>query len=404
MAVRRTPLIAAAALVAVALTALPRADATEQVTTQRLSGSDRYSTAVAIAKKSYPNGVGEVVLASGEGFPDALAASFLAGVISGPILLVTRTSVPSATAQALADLNATKVYLVGGPAAITRAVEDELLKRYTVRRVAGVDRYDTARAVKQSQLITSVGRYNSKRTAFVASGESFADALAAGPIAFGKRFPLLLTARDFLPKATEDAGLDGIEHVIIVGGEAAVGPDVEAALRQKALTVERIGGENRNDTAAKLAETALAGMGFKNTEVAVASGIGFPDALAGATYAGKSLVPLLLMGSVPPETDAFVRSHNSTIATITALGGTSAVSDEDLAALATTATCRSSASPVTSVPVVSTIPGSTTSSSVPECSPTPPTSPVSSTSSTSTSAGGPATTPSPTTVTTPTGL
>ena len=391
MADRRLPLIAAAALIAVALTALPDADATEQVTTQRLAGGDRYATAVAIAEKAYPNGVGEVVLASGEGFPDALAASFLAGVVSGPILLVTRSSVPSVTAQALADLNATKVYLVGGPAAISQGVEDELLKEYTVRRVAGVDRYDTARAVKQSQLITSVGRYNQKRTAFVASGESFADALAAGPIAFGKRFPLLLTARDVLPKATEDAGLDGIEHVIIVGGEAAVGPEVEETLRAKALTVERIGGENRNDTAAKLAETALAGMGFKNTEVAVASGIGFADALAGATYAGKSLVPLLLMGSVPPETEAFVRAHNSTIATITALGGTSAVSDEDLAALAAVATCRS-AGPVSTVPVVSSLPGSTTSTSVPECSsvsPAPTTSTsTSSTSSTSMTSGG----------------
>src|SRR5438105_4786226 len=75
----------------------------------RFAGADRYDTARLIAAGAFPNGSGSVVLATGERFPDALAANYIAGVADVPILLTAVNSLPDATAKAITDLHATKV-------------------------------------------------------------------------------------------------------------------------------------------------------------------------------------------------------------------------------------------------------------------------------------------------------
>jgi putative cell wall-binding protein len=353
-------LVATAGIVVGGLGLLPRASATSDVTTQRFAGADRYATAVEISKRSYTSAT-DAVIASGEGFADALAAGYLGGQVSGPILLAKRTELPSITATELSRLGVKTVWLIGGTAAIGDAVETQLKATYSVKRIAGVDRYDTARQVA-TQAGMTVGTYKNDKTAIVASGAAFPDALAGGALAYGKKLPLLLTTPTALsPAASEALTALQIKRVLLLGGEAAVSSAVQTAIAAKQITVERIGGANRFDTAARVADVAVSGLAFKNTEVVVASGNGFADALAGATYVGKNTVPVLLMGSVPAETRAFVKNHNGTISMITALGGTAVISDPDLAALTSTATCTPATTTTAGQPTLPTLlPGSTT--------------------------------------------
>ena len=399
-------LVATAGIIAGGLGLLPQASATPDAKSQRFSGFDRYETAVDISKHSYTSAT-DAVIASGEGYADALAASYLAGQKAAPILLVKKAEVPSITATELEGLGVKTVWLIGGTNAISTAVETQLKAKYTVNRVFGADRYETAKAVATTAGLTP-GTYKNDKAAIVASGENYPDALAGGAVAYGKKLPLLLTQSATLPTPTCDAVKSlAIKRVILLGGAVAVTPAVATSLATCAgtgATVERVGGANRADTAAKVGELALSDLGFKNTEVVVASGNGFADALAGATYAGKNLFPILLMGSVPPETAAFVKNHNSTIAMVTALGGTAAIPQADIDSLVTTAKCQPVSTTTTTGGLPITLPGGATTtttaatgSTLPACT-TPTTAGATTTTAggvTTTTAGG-ATTTAPT--------
>jgi putative cell wall-binding protein len=88
---------------------------------RRLSGSDRYSTAAAIAATQFPSATG-VFLASGTGFADALTGGPVAGSHGEPLLLASVTCLPSSTSNEIAALRATTATLLGGPATLSSDV------------------------------------------------------------------------------------------------------------------------------------------------------------------------------------------------------------------------------------------------------------------------------------------
>jgi 5'-nucleotidase len=163
-----------------------------------------------------------------------------------------------------------------------------------VDRIAGANRYETAALIAQ-EFPAPVD------TVFIASGAVFADALSARPAATAvgpaqgpvPSAPILLTAPGGLPTATVNALTDLAPTTVrIVGGEQAVSPDVEAAIKVLLpdATVQRIGGEDRYVTSARIARQFP-----RNLErVYIASGADFPDALAGGAVATRDGVPVLL--------------------------------------------------------------------------------------------------------------
>lgn len=120
------------ALASAGLLAVPAAAApAKTVFIHRLTGATRYQTAVMIAEEKYPNGVpsGNVVLATGANYPDALVGSYLAGQLGAPIVLVPpSTSDPnfSSVAAALAALKAHTLYILGGTEAVGTDVQSDL--------------------------------------------------------------------------------------------------------------------------------------------------------------------------------------------------------------------------------------------------------------------------------------
>jgi putative cell wall-binding protein len=286
---------------------------------ERLAGRDRYATAAAVVREFAP-GAPVAYVASGLAFPDALAGAAAAGAQASPVLLTTPRSVPAATAQALAYLKPKKIVVLGGTASISDAVLKALRSStgVAVTRIGGANRYVTA--AKVSAAVNPAG----VAVAYVASGSSFPDALAGAALAGSQKAPVLLTSGRSLPAETVTE-LKRLRpaRIVVLGGEGVVSSAI--ATRLKALTagsVTRLAGDDRYETAATIA-AAMPGA----RSVYVASGLSFPDALAGAALAAKQGVPVLLVtsGSVPPATRNALHGMKPT--RIVALGGAAPVSD-----------------------------------------------------------------------------
>jgi putative cell wall-binding protein len=299
-----------------------------------MAGPTRYETAAAVALSSFTSAT-DAVLARGDLFPDALAAAYLAGAVDAPILLTPPHELHPATASTLDRLGVHHVWLAGDETAIGHEVDAELDRRGIGHdRVGGATRYDTSARIAEAHPDALGTLGSSGRTALLASGENFPDALAAGPVSYGARFPLLLTERQQLPGATQEAlSRLAIRHVVVVGGPNAVSPTIDDALRANGVTVQRVGGADRTQTAALLAWFGRDLLGWPMTHVNLARGDAFPDAVAGAPHAGRERAPILI--SAAPTTlgrsaQAFLDANITTIAGVDAFGDATAISDGTL--------------------------------------------------------------------------
>lgn len=81
----------------------------------RISGNTRYETMEMVSQTAFPSTTSRVaVVASGSSFPDALAASSLAGHLNAPILLTDPKTLSNATINELNRLDANTIYIIGG--------------------------------------------------------------------------------------------------------------------------------------------------------------------------------------------------------------------------------------------------------------------------------------------------
>lgn len=318
-----------AALIAGLLLGFSAPAVAADVSVRRVQGDDRYATAAAISRETFPDGADAIVLARGDDFADALSAASLAGALNAPILLTRPTSVPEATLAELGRLQADSVAVIGGTSAVGTAVEDHLRGLdLTVERIAGVNRYATAAAVART-LGSHAGTLNGTPTVFLATGTGYADAVAAGALAYANRLPILLTRPDRLsPEAAAAIAEAEVPRVLILGGEHAVGSRVAEALTD--VHVERLAGPDRTATAAVIARLARTLAGFGDDDIVVARGDDYADALAAAALGGKALAPILLTNSndtVGRPTRQALRTLSPHTTKATLLGGPAALSE-----------------------------------------------------------------------------
>jgi hypothetical protein len=108
---------------------------------------------------------------------------------------------------------------------ITAQIRSGIFERNpNVSRIAGPNRYATAALVSQHAYPKGAN------VVYVASGESFADALAAGSCSDG---PILLTRKDRLPTETADEIRRlRAKRVLVIGGPSAVSETVLAELER----------------------------------------------------------------------------------------------------------------------------------------------------------------------------
>jgi putative cell wall-binding protein len=265
-----------------------------------VQGGTRYETAVAASRSAFATGTVEtLIVASGENWPDALGASALAGAVGGPVLLTASDKLPFEVRDEIVRLGAHEIIVVGGTPAVNEAVFAKLgmFESVTATRLAGADRYATAACIAEETVrrLRVSGEYDG--TVFVTTGANFPDALAASPLAAKSGWPIILTKRGTLsPEVSSVMTTIGANAAIILGGTAAVSTSVEDSViaRLGSDDVTRLAGANRYDTAFEVAEYGMAQCGLGVAGVAIATGVNFPDALAGGVMASRGGTVLLL--------------------------------------------------------------------------------------------------------------
>jgi murein DD-endopeptidase MepM/ murein hydrolase activator NlpD len=285
-----------AALVDTADTAAMAFAAAETVITpfgpgvHRLAGADRYGTAVAISQR-FAAGVPVLYVATGQDFPDALSAAAAAAHTGGPLLLTQTQALPDIVRAEVVRLSPQRIVIAGGEGVVGPVVEADLatlVPGAAIDRLGGSDRYETGRLLVDEAFATAT-------QAFVATGRDFPDALAASSAAGRLGAPVFLVdglAQSVRPGIVESMQALGAWTVRIAGGSGAVSTDIERGLESNGFSVLRHEGPDRYQTAAAI-NAAVFG-GTTPASAFLATGGGFPDALAGAALAAGLLAPLYL--------------------------------------------------------------------------------------------------------------
>jgi len=286
---------------------------------ERLYGPDRYDTMTENVKKGFPDGCDTVVLASGENWPDALAASALAGMYGCPVLLTEPNRLTARTASLISFLKASKVYIIGGTSALSDNVRTDLIRsgidEKKIQRVYGADRTKTAEEIEK-RIMASV----SSDVCIIASGKDFADALSISSYAYSQKTPILLTQQDGTLSADTLKLARSFESICIIGGNAAVSDKTEEQLA--GISICRIAGADRYATSKAVINAFCPGTVPLFT---VSSGENYPDALTSAPLSGMTGGSTLLVkgnGTVLNDDQSSLIGNADSVYVI---GGTAAV-------------------------------------------------------------------------------
>ena len=241
-------------------------------THKEVIGANRYETAAKVADElgSYDN----VVLVNAESsMSDGLAASGLAGKENGVILLTKKDSTPKVTMDRLKKVK--KVYIIGGEAAISQKVYNEITKNVPnvkIERLGGKTRVETSEIVAKK-----LGNYNK---AFVVNGfKGEADAMSASSVAAKNGAPILLTNG----KTSTHAKKAGVEYYVI-GGDTVVDKSIAAK-----YDAEVLAGKDRYATNKEVINEFYSG----RDKIYFANGETLVDALTASTLAKKDGIALV---------------------------------------------------------------------------------------------------------------
>ena len=202
-----------------------------KIKTERLAGQWADDTANDIAKKL--DNSDTAVVATSWGFQDALSAASFAYSKKAPIFLASyqNATLSAATIQTMKAKGVKKVYIVGGAAVVSSAVEGQLkAEGIAFERVAGETAYDTSAqlATKLISLGMSVNNLG------VATGWGYADALSGAALC-GQNNSIMLLADDgnqTTVKGVVKENKEKISNMFIFGGDKVVGGKAVDALKE----------------------------------------------------------------------------------------------------------------------------------------------------------------------------
>ncbi len=314
----------------------------------RLWGADRYATSLAVAREVAGLSDGKlsvVVLADGRSWADALTAGPLASALGGAVLLSPPDGLGDDAVAFLAEAGVSEVIAVGG----VDHISDEALAALAhvdadIERISGADPFATSAAVARRIGVPDALGPLLGRTVIVVSARVFADALAAGPLAASGPHPILLVGAEGLHADVAAYIAAHADHVVIMGGPAAVTVATEDQIRAmtqanraaRPMGVTRLGGADRYDTAVKFASWLTGSVleayaCFKRDTVGLATGTDPADATASMPLLAKKCAPLVLTRPdvIPPATKSFLRNTDELLI----FGGTKAIHQNVIDAL-----------------------------------------------------------------------
>jgi putative cell wall-binding protein/beta-lactamase class A len=221
----------------------------------RIGGPDRYAVSRAIATR-YFGSASTVFVATGRGFPDALAGAGAAARLGAPVLLIdgAAAALDPATAGLLGGLDLERIVILGGPATVSDRIALEL-QNYapTIERIGGADRFAVAVAISERFVPTA-------HMALITTGLNFPDALTGAALAAAGA-PLYLVPPACPPAAMLADAFDrlDVDSVVILGGERSVIRDVELLSDCEAVAGARLASETALAQAISAVDAAYPG-------------------------------------------------------------------------------------------------------------------------------------------------
>lgn len=306
---RRKGILLAVVISVLALQIVLVRNANAEPLAHRIAGDTQYETSSAIAKEGWTHS-DYAVLAYGGNFPDALASAPLAKKYNAPILLTEKENLTPITKQTLQDLQVKNVVIVGGPAVVSSTVESQLKEiGISVNRLAGRDKYDTAIEIaKQLGVVQEIS---------VVTGDDYADALSISSVSALQNAPIILAPKDYLTDSIKNyVSSINIAHTYLVGNA----DQISESVANQFPNVERITGVDKYTRNVAVLKRFDIDLDF--SEIFIATGNGFADALAGSAYATSKSSPIVLVDNVyDNNTATYLDSKKSTIKQLNILGG-----------------------------------------------------------------------------------
>lgn len=255
----------------------------------KLSGADCYETAAAVASQNWTS-TDNVILASGEGYADAISSAVLAKQLKAPVLLTEARSLNSNAKSALDKLKPKNIYIIGGTASVCQETRDELIKeKYNLIELSGNNRYDTNLAVAKELVKLGASTDN----IMMVGGEGFADALSAAPVAAAKGEILLLGVNNSQAMGPIENFIKSNNSKVTVVGTQAL---INDATYKSIGAVNRIsGGADRFATNLNILNQFDSELKADKLYIANATGDKYADALIAASVAGINDAPLVLI-------------------------------------------------------------------------------------------------------------
>ncbi|MCQ2752445.1 MAG: cell wall-binding repeat-containing protein, partial [Coriobacteriales bacterium] len=305
----------------------------------RFSGNGRYDTMSKIVNEAFAYDTSlegkPCILARGDDYPDALAATALAGLFDGAIVLTpsNASTLPDGTKNALLQLKPSDIYVPGNSIAKNLIQEAVALNPGCTYHnpIAGSNRTETSLKIYEAGKSGFTSSWGD--TLIVAYSYGFADALSISPFAYKKHCPIFLTDNNKNLTANElnKIKTDGnFSKAIIVGGEASVSAKTESELESilGKGSCTRLGGSGRISTSTLIAQYCEQQGVLSYKHLSVARADDFPDALSMAPLCAKANSALML--SYPDKdfynVEATVQNNRETMEKCYIAGGDVSIS------------------------------------------------------------------------------
>ncbi|MDD5824217.1 MAG: S8 family serine peptidase [Firmicutes bacterium] len=274
---------------------------------KRLNGGTRYDTMRMVSNEGWSDdSCDTAIVATGESFPDALAATSLAGIHNCPVILTKSSTLSQQAAGEIQRLGVENVILIGGSDVVSNTVKSQIesiVGSGHVSRIYGATRYDTA-----------VNIYNNgsgwSDTLIVTTGLSAPDSLSIAPYAYATKSPVFLAGPNGNLSSNVRAAISSgsFDKAIIIGSSSNVSESTENFLKsQLGLNkVYRISGSTRYVTSSKIAKWACGEdqnapfspdviLGYSHVAIANGGDNAFPDGLSGGAFCGHNRSVMLLI-------------------------------------------------------------------------------------------------------------
>lgn len=318
--------------------------ANESINISRVSGYDRYETAVNANKKFMDHANGNLaVISSGSDFKTALYASHMASALKVPYFVNPKHGVRTDILNEMQRLNVSRVYVVGDYKVLDRSV-DNTLKSKGMKLQRFYERYEALEngAYYKSTLSEQVdmaiintffpddlirGVFSN---AIAINDNKFPDLLSSIPLTSelaSKCFKYIVNPEELYVGMNID---EGANHYMNIGGHNSVSAkyNIGEYINDDFIKSDknRIYGQNRYETAVEIAKGYKTYLNKDIKTIVLVNGEDYPDALSSSLVATQNNGAVLLTQSNKLNKDTAKYIKDSGIKNIIIVGGEKSVS------------------------------------------------------------------------------